>query len=164
MNKFGLKDPKKVREQVLAYLAAEDNEALQYFLRLNVMLLISQPDAPNTQQVADLYGMNRTTIGRWVTKVNKSKGSDISVLQQVPKPGRNTRMDKDLLATLKKVLAKSPRKVGIQSDKWTGQLLSDYLQNKYGIALKPRMCQRWMRKFELEKKQQSKLATGKKDV
>jgi hypothetical protein len=48
MNKFGLKDPKKVREQVLAYLAAEDNEALQYFLRLNVMLLISQPDGPNT--------------------------------------------------------------------------------------------------------------------
>jgi hypothetical protein len=85
-----------VREQVLAYLAAEDNEALQYFLRLNVMLLIRQPDGPNTQQVADLYGMNRTRIGRWVTKVNK-KESDITVLQQIAKPGRNSRMDKDLL-------------------------------------------------------------------
>lgn len=162
MNKFGLNDPKKVREQVLAYLAAEDNEALQYFLRLNIMLLISQPDGPNTQQVADLYGMNRTTIGRWVTKVNNSKESDITVLQQVPKPGRNTRMDNSLLATLKKVLAKSPRKVGEHADQWTGQLLSDYLQNKYAIALKPRMCQRWMRRFELEKKEQDKVKAAKK--
>ncbi|HEX5551923.1 MAG TPA: hypothetical protein VFX43_01660 [Chitinophagaceae bacterium] len=97
MNKFGLKDPRKVREQVLAYLAAEDNEALQYFLRLNVMVLIRQPDGSNTQQVADLYGMNRTRIGRWVTKVNNSKESDITVLQQIAKPGRNTHIDKDLL-------------------------------------------------------------------
>jgi hypothetical protein len=153
-----------VREQVLAYLAAEDNEALQYFLRLNVMLLIRQPDGPNTQQVADLYGMNRTRIGRWVTKVNNSKESDITVLQQIAKPGRNTRMDKDLLATLKQVPVKYPRNVGGQSDQRTGQLLSDYLRNKYGIALKPHMCQRWMRRFELEKEQQSKVSSDKKDV
>lgn len=151
MNKFGLKDPAKVREQVLAYLATEDNEEIQYLLRLNIMLLVSQPDGPNTQQVADLYGMSRSTIGKWVTKVNSSEGSDITVLRQVPKPGRNTRMDKDLLATLKKVLAKSPKKVGESLDKWTGQLLSDHLLKKYGIELKPRMCQRWMRRFELEK-------------
>ena len=151
MNKFGLKDPQKVREQILAYIATEDNEEMQYFLRLNIMLLISQPNGPNTQQVADLYGMSRSTIGKWVTKVNKKDGADITVLRQVPKPGRNTRMDKNLIATLKKVLAKSPKKVGESLDKWTGQLLSDYLLKKYDIELKPRMCQRWMRRFELEK-------------
>lgn len=53
--------------------------------------------APITQEVAKLYGMNRTTIGRCVTKVNNSKDADITVLQQVPKPGRNTRASKDLL-------------------------------------------------------------------
>lgn len=161
MNKFGLKDPAKVREQVLAYLATEDNEEIQYLLRLNIMLLVSQPEGPNTQQVADLYGMSRSTIGKWVTKVNSSEGSDITVLRQVPKPGRNTRMDKTLMATLKKVLAKSPKKVGESLDKWTGQLLSDYLLKKYGIELKPRMCQRWMRRFELEKQMAEQGATSK---
>lgn len=156
MNKFGLKEPAKVREQVLSYLAAADDEQLQYFLRLNILLLISQPDGPNTQQVADLYGMNRTTIGRWVTKVNNSKDADITVLQQVPKPGRNTRVSKDLLTVLKKVLDKSPRKVGVEADRWTGILLSEYLAKKYDIALKPRMCQRWMRRLELEQKIQDK--------
>lgn len=161
MNKFGLKDPAKVREQILAYLATEDNEEIQYLLRLNIMLLVSQPDGPNTQQVADLYGMSRSTIGKWVTKVNSSEGSDITALRQVPKPGRNTRMDKDLMGTLKKVLAKSPKKVGESLDKWTGQLLSDYLLKKYGIELKPRMCQRWMRRFELEKQMAEQSATSK---
>lgn len=150
MNKFGLKEPAKVREQVLAYLAAADDEQLQYFLRLNIMLLISQPDGPNTQQVADLYGMNRTTIGRWVTKVNNSEGADITVLQQAPKPGRNKRINKDLLTVLKKVLSKPPKKVGVEAERWTGIILSEYLAKKYDIALKPRMCQRWMRRLELE--------------
>lgn len=156
MNKFGLKEPEKVREQILTYLAAADDEQLQYFLRLNIMLLISQPDGPNTQQVADLYGMNRTTIGRWVTKVNNSKDADITVLQQVPKPGRDTRVSKDLLTILKKVLSKSPKKVGIEAERWTGIRLSAYLAEKYDIALKPRMCQRWMRRLELEQKLQGK--------
>lgn len=159
-NKFGLKEPQKVREQILAYFAEQDDEQLQYLLRLNAMLLVSQPDGPNTQQVADLYGMNRTTIGRWVTKLNEDKHADIAVLKQVPKPGRNTRADKDLLKVLKKILKQAPTKVGIEAKKWTGNLLSQYLMEKHNIELKPRMCQRWMRRFELE--QQEENEAGKK--
>jgi len=152
-NKFGLKDPQKVREQILAYFAEQDDEQLQYLLRLNAMLLVSQTDGPNTQQVADLYGMNRTTVGRWVTKLNKDKNADIAVLRQVPKPGRNTRADKDLLKVLKRILRQDPKKAGVEAKKWTGNLLSVYLKEKHNIELKPRMCQRWMRRFELEQEE-----------
>ena len=156
MNKFELKEPRKVREQILAYLAANDDEQVQYLLRLHAMLLVSQPDGPNTQQVADLYGMNRTTVGRWVTKLNKDANADITVLKQVPKPGRNTRADKDLLKVLKRILRQAPKKVGIEAKVWTGNLLSQYLKQNHNIELKPRMCQRWMRRFELEREEELK--------
>jgi len=153
MNKFSLKDPKKVREQILAYLTSEEDDEIRYLVRLNIMLLISQPDGPNTQQVADLYGMSRSTVGKWVQKLNSSEDMDITVLRQAPKPGRATRMDDSLRDTIKKVLAKPPKKAAVGTSKWTGQLLSDYLKTKYSIELKPRMCQRWMRRFALEKEQ-----------
>jgi len=156
MNKFSLKDPQKVREQILTYLTSEDDEAIQYVIRLNIMLLISQPDGPNTQQAADLYGMSRSTIGKWVQKLNNSKTMDIAVLRQAPKPGRNTRMDDSTRDTIKKVLARPPKKSGVDAPRWTGLLLSDYLLAKHSIELKPRMCQRWMRRFALEKEQKSK--------
>jgi transposase len=69
----------------------------------------------------------------------------------VPKPGRNTRMSKKLLASIDKVLMKPPGKAGIQEDKWTGAVLSNYLKNKYGIELKIRMCQRWIRRLEQQR-------------
>lgn len=52
------------------------------------------------------------------------------------------------IAAIDKLLSKSPRKVGIDKDEWTGALLSDYLKQHYKIELKTTMCQRWMRRLE----------------
>ena len=150
MKRLAVKNVDNVRRQILAYLATDD-EQVQYLLRLHVILLLSQDNGPSSSEVAALYGIARETVTRWVNKLNGDEKGDITALIDVPKPGRNTRMSKKLLASIDKVLMKPPGKAGIQEDKWTGAVLSDYLKNKYGIELKIRMCQRWIRRLEQQR-------------
>ena len=150
MRRLTIKNADKVRRQILAYLASDD-EQIQYFLRLQAILLLSQENGPSSIEVAALYGVARETVTRWVNKLNADEDGDIAALLDVPKPGRNTKMSKKQLAVIDKVLAKSPRKAGIQADKWTGAVLSDHLKKRYGIELKVRMCQRWIRRLEQER-------------
>jgi transposase len=147
MKRLVIKNVENVRRQILAYLATDD-EQIQYLLRLQVILLLSQENGPSSIEVAAIYGIARETVTRWVNKLNGDEKGDIAALLDVPKPGRNTRMSKKLLASIDKALMKPPGKVGIQQDKWTGAVLSDYLKKKYGIELKIRMCQRWIRRLE----------------
>ena len=144
MKRLAIKNVENVRRQILAYFASDD-EQMQYFLRLQAILLLSQENGPSSIEVAALYGVARETVTRWVNKLNATEQGDIAALLEVPKPGRNTKMSKKQLAIIDKVLMKSPRKAGIQADKWTGAVLSDYLKKRYGIELKIRMCQRWIR-------------------
>jgi transposase len=144
MKRLSIKNAALVRRQILAYLASDD-EQIQYLLRLHAILLLCQEDRPDNMEIASLYGVARKTVTRWVNKINAAEGGDITALLDVPKPGRNTKMSKKQLAIIDKVLTKSPRQAGIQADKWTGAALSDYLKNRYGIELKIRMCQRWIR-------------------
>jgi transposase len=150
MRRLIIKNVDDVRRQILAYLASDD-EQIQYLLRLHVILLLSQDNGPSSIEVAALYGIARETVTRWVNKLNGDEKGDIAALLDVPKPGRNTRMSKKLLASIDKVLMKPPGKAGIREEKWTGAILSDYLKNKYGIELKIRMCQRWIRRLEQQR-------------
>jgi transposase len=144
MKRLSIKNVENVRRQILAYFASDD-EQIQYLLRLHAILLLCREDRPDNMEVASLYGVDRKTVTRWVNKLNATEQGDIAALLDVPKPGRNTKMSKKQLAIIDKVLTKSPRKAGIQADKWTGAVLSDYLKKRYGIELKIRMCQRWIR-------------------
>jgi transposase len=144
MKRLAIKNVENVRRQILAYFASDD-EQIQYLLRLHAILLLCREDRLDNMEVASLYGMDRKTVTRWVNKLNDTEDGDITALLDVPKPGRTTKMSKKQLAIVDKVLGKSPRKAGIQVDKWTGAVLSDYLKNRYGIELKIRMCQRWIR-------------------
>jgi len=145
MKRLAIKKPDEVRKRILAYLASDD-EQIQYFLRLNAMLLLMQPGGPGAIEIAEMYGLARQTVTRWAARLNSS-GGDITVLLDSPKPGRDTRMSNKQIALIDKTLLKSPRKAGIQKDKWTGVVLSDYLKQQYGIDLKVRMCQRWIRRM-----------------
>jgi transposase len=144
MKRLAIKNVDNVRRQILAHFASDD-EQIQYLLRLHAILLLCREDRPDNMEVASLYGVDRKTVTRWVNKINDTEDGDITALLEAPKPGRTTKMSKKQLTIIDKVLTKSPRKAGIQADNWTGAVLSDYLKKRYGIELKIRMCQRWIR-------------------
>lgn len=149
MRRLEIKNPGSVRQQILKHLNSD--EQAKYFMRLHAILTLIEQEKPNCSQIANLYGITPPTVARWVNRINAATDGDITVLMDIPNPGRNTRMEEKQLAVISKTLARSPAKAGMIEDKWTGRLLSDYLKQKYNIALKVRMCQRWIRKFEEEK-------------
>lgn len=127
MRRLEINNADKVRRQILAYFASDD-EQIQYIVRLHAILLLSQHNGPSPAQIAALYGITHPTITRWINRLNDSKTGDISVLLDTSKPGRNTRMSKKHLEVIDNLLAKPPHKSGIKEDKWTGALYrSTYL-------------------------------------
>ncbi len=149
MRRLEIKNSGIVRQQILKHLNSD--EQAKYFMRLHAILTLIEQEKPNCSEIANLYGIAPPTVARWVNRINASTDGDITVLMDIPNPGRNTRMEEKQLAVISKTLARSPAKAGMKEDKWTGRLLSHYLKQKYNIALKVRMCQRWIRKFEEEK-------------
>lgn len=147
MERLRLKQGDEIRRQILAYMACDDAE-IQYFLRLNAILLLTIENGPSAIQIADMYGLARQTVTRWAARLNNSETVDIDVLRDTPKPGRTTRMSEKQIALVDRALSQSPRKAGISKDHWTGAVLSDYLKQKYKIELTIRMCQRWIRRLE----------------
>ena len=129
MRRTTLNNPDKIRQQILAYFSSEDPR-IQYALRLQVMLLLSQDNGPGPVEIAALYGIEHHTVVRWAGKLNDSPTADIAGLEDKPM-GRNTRLDKKQLDIIDQLIAQSPRKAGIVHDKWTGNVLSDYLNQYY---------------------------------
>jgi transposase len=113
--------------------------------------MFTMKNGPSAIQIADLYGPARKTVTRWAKRLNDQMHPDIDVLKDKAKPGRNTRMSTHQIAEIDKILKSSPKKAGLNKDKWTAALLSSYLKDKYDIELKTAMCQRWMRRLEDKK-------------
>lgn len=149
MKRLEIKNADKVRQQILQHLNSD--EQAKYIVRLHAILMLIEQQKPNCSQVAHLYGIAPPTVARWVNRINASPEADISVLMDIAIPGRNTRMEEKQMTVIRKALDRPPAKAGIKEDRWTGRLLSDYLKHKYNIALKVRMCQRWIKRFEDEK-------------
>lgn len=148
MKRLEIKNSGIVRQQILKHLNSDEQS--KYFMRLHAILTLIEQEKPNCSEIAHLYGIAAPTVARWVNRINASPDGDINVLMDIPNPGRNTRMEEKQLALIQKTLTRSPTKAGMKEDKWTGRLLSDYLKQKYNIALKVRMCQRWIRRFDEE--------------
>lgn len=146
MRRITINNSDKVRQQILAYFASEYQQ-IQYILRLQAILLLSQDNGPTPTEVGTLYGIDHSTIIRWTNNLNDSPTADIAVLAD-KLMGPSTRMDKKQWVIIDKVLAQSPRNAGLQVDKWTGKTLSVYLKQQHGIELKTRMCQRWLSRLK----------------
>lgn len=147
MERLRLKQADEIRRQILAYMASDDAD-IQYFLRLNAILLLTMENGPSAIQIADMYGLARQTVTRWAARFNNSETVDINVLRDAAKPGRPARMSDKQIALVDKALSQSPRKAGIAKDQWSGAVLAGYLKQKYNIELTTRMCQRWLRRLE----------------
>ncbi len=146
MKRLSIKKPEEVKRQILEYL--HSSEELKFSHKLHGILLLLENENTNCSEVARLYGSTPQTLTGWVHKLNQGEGGNIDVLRDKMKPGRNTRLSKDQIQNIKYVLEKNPKRYGIDSPKWDGKTLAAYLDKKYGVHLKIRMCQRWLQKLK----------------
>lgn len=145
MRKTTIKQPEKLLRQIEEYFDSSDE--LKFAAKLQGVLLLLKYEDNNCSEVARLIGKTPQTVAGWARKLNQGKGGNIDVLRDKVKPGRNTRLSPDQMKKIKDILKEDPAQFGISSTKWDGNTLSEYLDQRLGITLQLRQCQRILQRL-----------------
>ena len=134
MQKLKIDKPVEVIRQIQDYFKKLPEG--DFLHRLHAIFLIALGwDCPT---VAKLFKKSVRTIHAWVNTVNLYGIHALETSQRFGRPSRLTDLDKE---QLKQDLRLSPEIYGYNQVTWDGILLARYLQERYGITLKPRRCQ-----------------------
>jgi transposase len=111
-------------------------------IRIAVLLLILA--GWNSSRAAELFGLTRWTVVKWIQRANREGAEAILDRQRM---GRPPRINKEVMKKLEEVLADSPRKVGILRNRWNGNVLAAYLKKTYHKEVHIRHAQRIIKKL-----------------
>jgi transposase len=111
---------------------------------IRIAALLLMLDGLTSTRVAELFGISRWSMVKWIQRVN---GEGLSGVEEKPKPGRPARFDTGVRKNLEKALQRSPRKFGLKRNRWNGIVVVEYLERVHGVHLKVRQAQRWIRRL-----------------
>lgn len=115
----------------------------RYDHRLHGVLLVAQ--GMSCPEVAKTLGDAPRTVEYWVRQF---EAEGLSGLAEADRPGRPCRLDAGNLAEIESALRKSPRNFGLEANLWDGKALAKFIENRFGVTLCVRQCQRLFRRFK----------------
>lgn len=140
MKKMEIKDAELM--QIAIRQEIDRSEESRYDHRLHGVLLVASNYT--CTNVAHLFGEDRRTIQRWVSRFETS-GFD--GLRDGDHSGRPTKLDEKQLTNIAAALRKTPRDFGHEQNLWDGKMLSEHIKRHYDIKLGVRQCQRLFSKL-----------------
>jgi len=143
----------RIKKEINTFFSV--NEDARFVRRLDVIALICNKHPIN--YVADLFGINPTTVHRWVHRLNES---GFEGLRDKPGRGRNPQLSESDRRQLKTEIESSPGTFGYQQSRWDGKLLSHHLRLHYGIQLKVRQCQNLFKQLGFSLQRPRKMPVG----
>jgi transposase len=145
MRKTVIENKESIQRQATAYLPGKGNKKHDdpFIHRLQIIQYMITHDA-SCVQAAKKFDTYPRTILAWLYKLNET--SSVESLRDQPGQGRKSTLTPQHIQLIQKALKKTPLKVGMTGDTWTGKILSAYLTQKAGITLKDRQCQRILQK------------------
>src|SRR3972149_490487 len=144
--------PLRVVDAPHVVLALQDeirrSEESRYDHRLHGILLVAQ--GMTCPEVGRLLGDAPRSVEYWVQRFERR---GLAGLQEGERCGRPRRLDDRQLVVVDRVLRQSPREVGMLTNLWDGKTLGAWIEQKYGVELGVRQCQRLFRQlgFRLRK-------------
>jgi transposase len=148
-----IKNIDKVKIKIKSFFSS--NEDARFVRRLDVIALIC--DGHPINYVADLFGINPTTVQRWVHRMNES---GFEGLNDKAGRGRRSQLSDEDRWKLKNEVKHSPVTLGYRQSRWDGKLLSHHLTVHYGIQLKVRQCQYLFKHLGFSLQRPRKMPTG----
>jgi len=120
----------------------------RYDHRLHAILLVAQ--GMTAPQVAGLLGDAPRTVEYWVQQF---EAEGLSGLVEGERSGRPPRLNDEQMQQIADALREQPAAVDMEANLWDGKVLSAFIQQRYGIRLGVRQCQRIFRQlgFRLRK-------------
>lgn len=138
MRKLPSVEPREIRSALAALMPHHELTRLVH--RLDAVLLVGE--GCDCGRVAAWLGVHRRTVERWV-KAYACGGPQ--ALGEPHPAGRPSRLDPAQLSQLAADLRAPPSGAGFGQPRWSGKLLRRYLDQRYGVALGVRQCQRLLR-------------------
>lgn len=114
------KDP-KARDRLLAYMARKKGHPVR--------------------KIADDFNSTYSTIRDWLVRANDG----LDRLHDIKRPGPPRRLDAAQMAGILEDLLAGPRRLGFETDVWTGKILAEHIKRKHGISFVPRTMQTLIR-------------------
>jgi len=124
------------------------SEESRYDHRLHGVLLIAQ--GMSCPEVARLLGDSSRTVQYWVHRFEQE---GLAGLREGERSGRPPRLSEKQLQAVNAALRLSPEQAGLAVNLWDGKALAQFIQQRYGVVLGVRQCQRLFRQlgFRLRK-------------
>jgi transposase len=144
--------PLTISDQENMIMALQDEirrtDASRYDHRLHGVLLVAQ--GMTCPRVAHLLGDSPRSVVNWVQRFETH---GLAGLSEGQRSGRPSRLNDRQLDQVQAALRSSPTQFGLSTQMWDGPTLSAYLDQKLGVHLKARQCQRLFRQlgFRLRK-------------
>ena len=135
MRKLVIADADIMRLAIQQEIARSDES--RYDHRLHGLLLVT--GGHSCQQVAELFGENRRTVQRWVTRFETH---GLTGLRDGVRSGRPATLNTKQWAALERDLRREPQTFGHAGHLWDGKLLAAHLRQRYRVTLGIRQCQR----------------------
>ncbi len=148
-----IRDIEKIKNEIQTYFNA--NEDARFVRRLDVVALICNGHALN--YVAGLFGINSTTVQRWIHRLNES---GFQGLKDKSGRGRRSQINDTDRLKLKSDLEKSPKDLGYDQARWDGKLLSHHLKVQYSVELRVRQCQNLFKQLGFSLQRPRKMPAG----
>ncbi len=145
MSPFDLQDPGGLRRELLAL--AERVPGAWVGMKVAALLLLLEGQRP--AWIAGALGLTRISLRRWVHSVNEH---GVESLVPRPGPGRPAAITPKLQQELSGHLERSPQEFGLDGGQWNGPMLVVHLKRRFGISLKVRQAQNWMRQLNYRMK------------
>lgn len=142
MQKLTIKNKEQIRKDIQSFL--QSNPQARYIHRLHALLLLIDNQANNCTNLGKLFNNSPRALSNWVHKVNRT--GSIETLKDKQKPGRKPRLTEQQIEMIKQTVQQPPQQAGINVKAWNGQILSHYIEQEFGVALKVRQCQRVLKK------------------
>ena len=121
-------------------VALADSPAGQLVHRLDGILLVSQ--GRSCQEVADLFGVDRRTVQRWV---HSAYLHGLQGLVQRHRGGRPDTLSAAQLQSVQRDLRSLPTALGYAHREWSGKLLALHLRQHHQVEISVRTCQRMIK-------------------
>lgn len=128
-------NPDTLRTELAA--AACRSAEWRYAHRLHAVLLVGV--GHSCYEVASWLGDDARSIERWVHAFDRH---GVDGLKGHPGSGRPARLTPTQTAKLALDLASHPAEHGFAQPRWSGKLLAQHLERRFGIQLSQRHCQR----------------------
>ncbi len=131
-------------EAVVLILQGEIRRSYQarYDHRLHAVLMVAQ--GMSCTAAGNLLGDSPRTVAYWV---NRFETEGLAGFADADRPGRPRRLNGEQLEQIQQALRCNPSDYGLTGNLWDGKMLSHFIQQRFGVELGVRQCQRMFRQF-----------------